>query len=175
MIVPLTACPDDIDPWPMIEEVFFLSASRRVFPSNRERALFFERWIGYYRDHEPDGIYLSLPPSGRLEGYLTGCRDSRAATRLYGDVDSYRLFEDLFDEYPAHFHVNCHPEFRGLGVGTRLVNAFLDACKGGAIRGVHVVTAVDADNIGFYRKCGFDFAVARYWRGRGLLFLATAL
>lgn len=159
----------------MVEEIFFLSSPTQAFVSPHARTQFLQRWTGYYRDCEPDRIYLSLQASGRLEGYLMGCRDSRAATPLYGDIDSYRLFEDLFDEYPAHFHVNCHPEFRGLGVGTRLVNAFLDACKGGAIRGVHVVTAVDADNIGFYRKCGFDFAVARSWRGRGLLFLAAAL
>ena len=104
-----------------------------------------------------------------------GCGDSQAAQRFYRDVESYSLFEDLFYDYPAHFHVNCHPDFRGKGIGTRLANAFLVACSDESIPGVHVITATDADNVGFYRKCGFDFAVARRWRDRELLFLATSL
>ena len=175
MIVPLTSCPDDIDPWPTIEEIFFLSASVQQFSSPRERARFLDQWTGYYRDLEPDRIYLWLEPSGRLAGYLMGCGDSQAAQRFYRDVESYSLFEDLFDDYPAHFHVNCHPDFRGKGIGTLLVDTFLAACADDAICGVHVVTAAKSANVGFYRKCGLEFAITRRWRDRELLFLATSL
>lgn len=175
MIVSLASRPDDARLWPMIEEVFFLSSSVRDFPSPRARARFLAQWTGYYRDREPDRIYLSLAPTGRIEGYLMGCRDSRAAKRLYREVASYHLFEDLFDDYPAHFHVNCHPDFRCQGVGARLVDSFLAACADDAIGGVHVVTAADAANAAFYRKCGLDFAITRHWQDKELVFLGRRL
>ncbi len=171
MIVGLADAPDA---WPMIEEIFFLSSSERTFDTDDARQRFLEAWTGYYRESEPDGILLYLAPDGRVAGYLTGCRDSRTATRLYADIDSYRVFEDQFDTYPAHFHVNCHPDHRNRRIGGRLVEAFLDDCRGRGLTGVHVVTAEGARNIGFYRRCGFETIARRRWRDRDLVCLGRA-
>ncbi len=171
MIVGLADAPDAS---PMIEEIFFLSSSVQTFDTDDARQRFLEAWTGYYRESEPDGILLYLAPDGRVAGYLTGCRDSRAATRLYADIDSYRVFEDQFDAYPAHFHVNCHPDHRNHGNGSRLVAAFLDDCRGRGVAGVHVVTAEGARNIGFYRRCGFETIARRRWRDRDLVCLGRA-
>ena len=161
--------------WPAIEEIFFLSAARPSFASDRERTAFFETWTGYYRAHEPRSIFLATATSGRLAGYLTGCLDSQAATRLYREIESYALFEDLFERYPAHLHVNCHPDFRGQGIGRRLVEAFLAQLRDMAVAGVHVVTAAGARNARFYRRAGFQDAASRPWQGRDLLFLGKVL
>ncbi|MFQ5784174.1 MAG: GNAT family N-acetyltransferase [Alphaproteobacteria bacterium] len=175
MIVSLAAHPDPRGLWSGIEEIFFLSSSRQVFTGEAERQDFLRRWTGYYRDRTPDLIFVALAREQRLAGYLMGCRDSRAARRLYDDIDSYRLFDDLFGTYPAHFHVNCHPDFRRRGIGTALVRAFVATLVRDRVAGVHVVTAAGSDNVAFYRKCGLRDAVGRPWGGRELVFLGKRL
>ena len=161
--------------WRAVEETFFLSAARRDFVTEQEKNDFLVRWTGYYRECEPEGVFLALAADGRVAGYLTGCADSRGASRLYRDIPHYGLFEDCFEAYPAHFHVNCHPDFRNRGIGTRLVEAYLLHCVRAGLPGVHVVTAPEARNVAFYRRCGLDFVVERSWQGRQLLFLGTRL
>ncbi len=171
MIVGLADVPDA---WPMIEEIFFLSSSVQSFDSDDARQRFLDAWTGYYRESEPDGIYLCLTPDERVAGYLMGCRDSRAAKRLYTDIATYAVFEAQFDAYPAHFHVNCHPDHRNHGIGGRLVAGFLDDCRGEGLSGVHAVTAEGARNVGFYRRCGFETVARRRWRDRDLVCLGRA-
>lgn len=168
MIVGLADAPDA---WPMIEEIFFLSSSVQTFDSDDARQRFLDAWTGYYRESEPGGIYLCLTSDNSVAGYLMGCRDSRAAKRLYVDIASYAVFEEQFDVYPAHFHVNCHPDHRDQGIGGRLVAAFLDDCQGKGLSGVHVVTAAGARNVGFYRRSGFETVARRRWRDRELVCL----
>ncbi|MFQ5958148.1 MAG: GNAT family N-acetyltransferase [Alphaproteobacteria bacterium] len=175
MIVTLASRADATALWAQIEEIFFLSSPAQRFASEVEKQAFLERWTGYYRESERERIYLSLDATGRVAGYLTGCGDSTAARRLYRDIESYHLFEHLFDAYPAHFHVNCHPNFRRRGVGTALVEAFVAACVKDGVAGVHIVTGTGADNVAFYRECGLEFAVARRWRGKELLFMGRRL
>jgi GNAT superfamily N-acetyltransferase len=161
--------------WRAVEEIFFLSAAPRHFATPDERIAFLERWTGYYRADEPEGVYLAVAPGGRVAGYLTGCRDSRGAVRLYHDIPYFGLFEDYFGAFPAHFHINCHPEFRNRGIGARLVEAYLRRCARDGLPGVHVVTAAAARNVVFYRRCGFDVSETRRWRGEELMLLATRL
>jgi GNAT superfamily N-acetyltransferase len=166
-----------IDPglWRAVEEIFFLSAGPRDFATPEDRREFLERWTGYYRACEPEGILLALGRSGRVAGYLTGCRDSRGALRLYRDIPYFDLFEDYFEAFPAHFHINCHPRYRNKGIGTRLVTAYLERCADQGLPGVHVVTAAAARNVVFYRRCGFAVSVTRRWRGEDLMLLAARL
>ncbi len=161
--------------WQMAEEVFFLSAATQQFDDAEKRRAFLDRWTGYYRDCEPQRIYLAIPPGGRVAGYLTGCMDSRTAERLYRDIPYYSLFEDQFGAYPAHLHVNVHPQCRGRGIGSRLVSAFVEDCDAAHVAGVHVVTGPGLPNVGFYRDRGFTTAVQRTWRRRELLFLGKSL
>lgn len=161
--------------WRKAEEIFFLSAATQQFASDETRRAFLDRWTGYYRECEPHRIYVAVLPDGGVAGYLTGCLDSRLARRLYRDVPYYALFEDQFEEYPAHLHVNVHPQWRSLGFGSRLVGAFVEDCGAACIAGVHVVTAPGLPNREFYRNCGFTIAVQRFWGERELLFLGRAL
>lgn len=161
--------------WREIEEIFFLSTTAPDFADPEHKQDFFRRWTGYYREQEPERIFLALDRQGHVQGYLTGCAESRAANRLYEDIAYYGLFEDLFNSYPAHLHVNCHPARRGRGVGRRLVEAFIADLKREAVQGVHLVTAPGARNVRFYKRCGFNISIARPWKTRKLLFLAQSL
>ncbi len=167
--------PGNAEQWNRIEEIFFLSASVQCFRSAADRQRFAKSWTGYYRDREPDLIFVQRSSGGPIAGYLMGCRDSAQATPLFKDIPSYALFSDMFNAYPGHFHVNCHPNFRNLGVGTELVTEFLAFCRESAIPGVHIVTANGARNVGFYEKLGFGHTARRPWRDRELLFMGQFL
>ena len=161
--------------WRMAEEIFFLSAAPQDFDDTGKKQAFLERWTGYYRDCEPQHIYVAVLPDGHAAGYLTGCIDSRAAERLYRDIPYYSLFEDQFGEYPAHLHVNVAPQWRSRGVGSRLVAAFIDDCDAARLAGVHIVTVAGLPNVRFYNTCGFATAVKRPWGQSELLFLGKSL
>lgn len=161
--------------WRKAEEIFFLSAAPQQFDDADKRQAFLERWTGYYRDCEPQQIYVAILPDGQVAGYLTGCMDSRAAKRLYRDIPYYSLFEDQFGEYPAHLHVNVHPEWRSHGFGSRLVTAFVGGCDDARLAGVHIVTEASLPNVKFYRDCGFAAVVQRPWRRRELLLMGRSL
>ncbi len=162
MIRRLTDLPDPAPALADLESVFFLSSARRRFDTPADRARFFETWTGWHRRAAPGDILLWME-GGRALGYLTGCRDSAGAAELFDTVPDYALFADLFDRFPAHLHVNVHPDARGRGIGARLVEAFAADCG----TGLHVVTAAGARNAAFYARCGFTHAVER----KGLLFL----
>ena len=161
--------------WPEIAAIFFLSSPTQRFASPDERDAFLERWTGWYRDEAPELVLAALASDGTVAGYLTGCHDSGAAKRLYGDIESYALFDDLFGDYPAHFHVNCHPDWRCKGIGRRLAEAFITGCAGQGIAGVHVVTAEGAHNAEFYRRRGLEAVAARPWQGRDLVLMGRRL
>jgi len=105
-----------------------------------------------------------------------GCENSAAASEYYRTVNpSYALFEDQFARFPAHLHINCAPEARGLGVGTFLMAHFLQKLRANKITGVHIVTSPDAENRHFYTKNGFNFELIRAWKERPLLFMGSDL
>ncbi len=166
-----------VDPslWHMAEEIFFLSAAIRDFDGAEQERAFLERWTGYYRECEPQRIFLAVSPDGFVAGYLTGCLDSRTAERLYHDIPYYPLFADQFGDFPAHLHVNVHPLWRGRKIGSSLVNAFVEHCEAARVAGVHVVTAVGLRNVGFYQALGFASAVQRPWQDKHLQFLGKSL
>src|SRR5689334_12602876 len=96
-----------------LREIFFRSSARQTFSSAEERASFFENWTGYYFANEPTAIYLAVDSQNHLMGYLTGCTDSAVALPFFtSKIPSYSLFADQFDRFPAHLHVNCHPDAR---------------------------------------------------------------
>ncbi len=172
---PLVGPETGLETWAGIAEIFFLSAAKQSFQSQQEKSDFLARWTGYYRDDEPESTLIAQAQDGTLAGYLTGCRNSAAAARLFRDIAYYSVFQDLFAGYPAHFHINCHPSQRGQGLGTGLAAAFIDLCAKEGREGIHVVTAPEARNVSFYRRLGFDREELRPWQERDLLFMGRKL
>lgn len=150
-----TVEPADNAVWGEIQEIL-LAAAQRSFPDRRSRRAFFLRWTEYYRNQEPEQCLICRSADQSVAGYLTGCLNSGAALQLYRDIPSHRLFEDHFEGFPAHFHVNCRSDARQQGIGSALVKRFLAKCRTSGLPGVHVVTAAGADNVAFYRGLGFE-------------------
>ncbi len=138
-----------------IKEIFFLSSYSGAPLVGAAREKFFDCWAGYYLEEMPEHTSLFKMESGRIIGYLTGCLNSAAARPLYGSCFYYREFDGFYAEYPAHFHVNCDPKFRGRGVGKRLVQHFVSGLKQVGNPGVHLVTGKGARNRRFYERLGF--------------------
>jgi GNAT superfamily N-acetyltransferase len=61
---------------------------------------------------------------------------------------------DIYEEYPAMLHINIAGEFRGKGVGAKLMSAYLEYLKSNNIPGVHLA-AMSEEGGAFFRKQGF--------------------
>lgn len=163
---------------PQIEEILLVSANPRRVADAPSRAAFLARWLVPYTMSYPEHLLLALAEAGQdgmVLGVLSGCPDSAEATVFRDLHPYYRLFSDLYADYPAHFHINCHPAHRGRGVGSHLARAFLARCRTAGLPGVHLVTAPGARNVGFYRRNGFTDAVERAEEARAYLFLGQRL
>lgn len=156
-----------------VREIFFLSSSRQSFASSEEKETFFDNWTDYYAAH---GVTLVAKDGENVLGYLMGCADSAAALSFYENrVRYYSLFKDLFPRFPAHLHINCHPDSRGKGVGRLLIERFVVEMRAAGACGVHLVTQPFVDNRHFYRKTGFTFETIREWKGNALLFMGRSI
>ena len=149
-----------------IEEIFFLSSARGGSLAGAARDDFFRRWTSFYLDQATE-YWLLYHQGVRVVGYLTGCDRSRDAARLFDDLFYYAAFAEFYDDYPAHLHVNVHPDARGRGVGAVLVETFASRVR----TAVHLVTAPDARNVTFYDRLEFATVAARRVEGRDLVML----
>jgi len=157
---------------PSIKEIFFLSSSKKEFRDQEHKEAFFNRWCGGYLTHYPDWFYL-LMVEEEILGYLAGAIDSHEVVEKL-KVPGLEVFLDLYDLYPAHLHINFHPKSRGLGLGSLLVNNFINEIKN-ISPGCHLITSPNERNVEFYRRLGF---VDEFTRKKGdypLLFLGKKL
>ena len=159
-----------------IRAIFFASSARQDFASHEEREQFFSLWTDFYTKQSPNANWLAMDPNNKVLGYLMGCEDSARASRYYSEKNpSYLLFEDQFADFPAHFHINCHPEARGMGVGSLLIANFIERLRKSEVAGVHIVTSPRADNRFFYAKNKFDAELLRERNGHQFLFMGRKL
>lgn len=158
-----------------IDGIFFAASATKSFANPGEREAFRVRWLGRYLERYPEWAYLALDDTQHVQGYLVGSLDDPARTPLFSDITYFRDLSHLTASFPAHLHVNLAPEWRGQGLGSRLVAAFVEDARKAGARGVHVVTARGMDNVAFYLKNGFREEGSLLLNGRELLFLAKAL
>lgn len=156
-----------------IKTIFYTSSSLKEFSSEDRKKAFFKRWCGDYITFFPDQFFV-MKENQKVLGYLSGCRNSKNAESII-EVPGFMVFSDLFDKYPAHFHINFHPECRGQGYGSVLINHYCEVLNDNLIKGLHLVTSIDAPNISFYEKLNFDFQVERPFNNIRLLFMAKIL
>lgn len=156
-----------------VKEIFFLSSNRKDFLNDAEKQRFFEKWTQYYFDFCADSILVAIDKTdGQVLGYLTGCEDShKAAPLLLSAIPSYEAFSDQFDQYSCHLHMNLHPNARGRGIGSQLIQEYKAIAKSKGASGLHIVTAPNAQNVSFYKKNGLTAEIERDWKGYKLLFL----
>ncbi len=156
-----------------LEKIFFDNSLIKSFKSLDEREKFFDRWCGQYLSNYPTQFYLALI-EGKLVGYLAGHTNStRAIDEL--KIPGYDLFKDYYGQYPAHLHINCDVHHQGLGIGTKLMNAFMDELRDKEIPGVNIITSIGAKNSGFYASLGFDIIDFREHKGTKLIMMGKKL
>ncbi|MBL7199490.1 MAG: GNAT family N-acetyltransferase [Anaerolineae bacterium] len=74
-----------------------------------------------------------------------------ALSTLRGEFASADL-----DRYPAHLHINVAAEYRGRGVGRRLMDAYLEQLRRGGVPGVHLhTTSLNEAACRLYEGAGF--------------------
>lgn len=159
---------------PQLEEIFFEASSVKTFRDQEHRSAFFTRWLGVYLEHYPEQVYLACDGlSGDLLGYL--CYHTSSPLPAPYAHPGTETFLDLYDDYPAHLHINCHHRSRGLGVGRFLVERLCENLAERDVPGVHLLTSPDQDNVRFYQKCGFDQVEDREFKGMMLRWMGKKL
>lgn len=167
----ITSLAESQDSWDMVVEIFFESSSKKVFKSDTEKNDFLYKYLGFYKDKYPN-IFLVALMDDKVLGYICGARDSKFENELYDFLPHYSLFEDLYEKFPAHLHINLSQNSRGLGVGSKLIEAFEEIVS---TSGVHLITGPKARNRSFYLKNNYTFECLREFRGLELLFMGKTL
>ncbi|MCH2534079.1 MAG: GNAT family N-acetyltransferase [Bdellovibrionales bacterium] len=137
-----------------IKTIFYLTSQKKDFDSDIEKQEFAEKWLMPYLDQFPEYTLVSIDKNNVVSGYLTGCPDTSNAMNTL-NFNYMTLFQHLYQNYPAHFHINVHPNYQGKGIGKQLVHHFEDCLKPLNIKGTHIVTHPKALNINFYKKTGY--------------------
>ncbi len=156
-----------------IKWIFYASSSLKEFSSEERRVAFFKRWCGDYISLFSESFYV-MREGQKVLGYLSGCNDSKAAESKL-EVPGYKVYSDLFPIYPAHLHINFHPDCRGRGLGSKLVDHYCEDLKKMGIAGVHLITSLGATNITFYQRLGFNYEVQRLANNMTLVFMGKIL
>ncbi|MBL7666043.1 MAG: GNAT family N-acetyltransferase [Bacteriovoracaceae bacterium] len=143
-----------------IQNIFFETSTKTDFKNPEEKLTFFEKYCGYYLKHHPNFFFLALHEN-KIVGYLCGAVNSASETELYTILSHYGLFEDQYLKYPAHLHMNLTAKLQGQGIGTLLVEAFVNKLKETKVKGMHIITAPKARNVGFYQKNNFAYQLER--------------
>lgn len=157
-----------------LDVIFFEASLTKTFADATARAAFRERWLGRFLGRWPALAHVALGADGKLVGYIVGAHSDPARDPQFSDIGFYRSLETLSARFPAHLHINLAPAARGLGVGTRLIEAFLaDACAAGCA-GVHLVTGRNSRNRSFYARNGFVCLAELEWGGTPIVMLGRA-
>ena len=164
------------------EAVFWETAKRSEFDGEEQRRAYCRMYFDYYWEHAPGLFLLALARESaadveldtdgkpRVLGYICSVADTRDHPELYELAPHIPLFDDLYDRYPAHLHINLIAASRGHGLGGKMIAALEARLRGdvpivqegSAARsasipapGLHLVTGAGARNTSFYRKNGF--------------------
>lgn len=150
------------------------------------RELFADMITLYYTDYEPESAFIALAdgePAGYLLGALDTRKYEQTMEKeiiplllknmLSGKYElgagarrnlSRAMLSQIrgeggtppLDMFPAHLHIDLYEQFRRAGVGSALMNAYLDFLRGKGVRGVHLGTSsFHTQSLPFYEKHGF--------------------
>lgn len=164
-----------------------------------DRSLFNDIFYRYYTDFEPEHAWVALVDDrvvGFLTGcFDSRQQDKTVFRRLLPDLlagivrGRYRIGQKTIryalrlglgtlrkevpvarlEQYPAHLHINLDPRCRGLGLGRRLMEAYLEQLAQHAVPGVHLhTTNINRAACVLYEKMGFELIAERptsIWKG----------
>lgn len=150
-----------------------------------DKYLFGLRWCLYYLWHQPENSFVAVDQrSGLVLGYILGALDTPQMEKHFRQVmvplirKSWRktrhktltgwkdylkllassnsgLFKELYTEYPAHLHINIHPDHQRKGLGYQLIRVYEANLINKQVPGYHLLVGGDNQaGISFYRKIG---------------------
>ena len=161
------------------EEIFFESSVRKKFETEADRKSFLYSYFGYYLENFPELFYVAYqqlndqPP--KVLGYICGCPDTLNEPALLIMHSYLNDFKEDYPSYPAHLHINCHRDSRGMGVGSALIKTLENSLKSQNIPGLHLITSEDAQNVSFYEKNGYNHRTLKDNGGFKILLLGKTL
>lgn len=156
-----------------IKDIFYSCSSVKNFRDSDHKDSFFNKWCGDYLSKSSEQFYIAFEEN-TVVGYLSGFLNSKEALEDFV-IPGPEVFEDCFDKFPAHFHINCAPNHQGKGIGRKLVDHYVQRLSATSINGVHLITSTDADNLGFYRALGFTNEVLRPFNSHQLLLMGKEI
>lgn len=155
-----------------IREIFFQTSTKKDFPSNEAREAFYYKYVGFYLKTFPEFAFVAK--ESRILGYVLGASHSNLP-ELEIIQPHLNIFQSEIKDYPAHLHINCLSGFQGKGLGSQLVMRMCDLFSSQKIKGIHIITSVDASNQFFYAKLGFCPIGHKIFNGADLLFMGKVL
>ncbi len=155
-----------------VMEIFFEASTKKDFASMEERVRFLVKYLGVYVQSVPELCLIALQDD-QVVGYCCGMHSTPA--ELYEQVPHLEIFEDQFEKYGAHLHINCSAASRGQGIGQKLVAEFEDLMRQEGAEGIHIITSPTARNVHFYKKLHYDHEVLREFNKIPLLLLGKTL
>lgn len=161
--------------WAGVEKIFFESSSKKTFASPEEREAFKYKYLDWYAKKHPECFFVAFENNSDTLGYICGVPNTQSESELAKLNPWFSIFENSFHDFPAHLHINCGESSRGHGLGSQLLNLFENHLRAREIGGVHLVTAPDARNVGFYDKNGYKFTKTEIWKGAPLLLMGKTL
>jgi ribosomal protein S18 acetylase RimI-like enzyme len=156
-----------------------------------DRRVFCDAFSAYYTDQEPEHAWVACV-EGEVVGFLLGCVNtarqqawfSKKLPKLLGRAvrGIYRVRKRTLQytaqitraamrrefthvdltAYPAHLHINLEACSRGLGLGSRLIEIYLEQLRQLGVPGVHLeTTSQNEAACHLYHKAGFELLDAR--------------
>ena len=154
--------------------------------------LFADYWMNYYTDYEPESAFVAAVDGraiGYLAGcrdtsVQQKVQKKEVMPRIYRKflVLGYKVDRRFFSfirrylrsmwrnefvdepckDYPAHLHMNLADGYRGGGIGSRLLAAYLDYLRSNNVKGVHLgTTSYNKLAVPFYKRWGFRLVSRR--------------
>lgn len=156
-----------------------LESAASPVEEGQKRIDFLNRWVFQYLDKFPEFVFCAIEEkidSDEYEvlGYILACPDSIGEYKSL-DQSGLDLWLAFYTDYPAHLHINCTESARGKGVGSKLLCCLEEELINQKVKGLHLITAKGARNVGFYQKNSFEVISEKEWSGTSLLFLGKVL
>ena len=163
------------DDFKQVKDIFFESSTRKNFKSEVEKNDFLYIYLNYYKEYYSEYfLVVKDDDDDKIIGYICGSPNSNNDKLLFEKLSHYRVFEDLYIQYPAHLHINLHPSTTGKGIGSILLAEFESLFTGQNI-GIHLLTSPKAMNRTFYLKNSYKNEYVRLHNEHELLFMGKLI
>jgi ribosomal protein S18 acetylase RimI-like enzyme len=162
-----------------IKEIFYLTSNQKTFANNTAKDNFFYKWAKQYLEKYPKYFFTASIDSkdsgnSKIVGYLACCNNTQPDL-LSLNIQGNSCFEEELQAYPAHLHINCHPNYQGFGVGSLLIDKCCKELSASKVSGVYIITSLDAVNVRFYKSNSFARRVVGSIGQQKLLFMGRDL